>query len=68
MERLIGTTANVYNAVAIDSSGNVYAAGRTYEAGQGGYDWLIAKYNSSGTEQWQITFGTNMITVNLLKE
>ena len=60
-ERNIGTNSNEYNAVATDSSGNVYAAGRTQEAGQGGYDWLIAKYNSSGTEQWQITFGTNMI-------
>ena len=59
-ERNIGSSnSQYYNAVATDSSGNVYAAGRTNDAGQGGYDFLIAKYNSSGTEQWQITFGTN---------
>ena len=59
-ERNIGSSSSQnYNAVATDSSGNVYAVGRTNDVGQGGYDWLIAKYNSSGTEQWQITFGTN---------
>ena len=61
-ERNIGSSnSQYYNAVATDSSGNVYATGKTNDAGQGGYDWLIAKYNSSGTEQWQITFGTNSI-------
>ena len=61
-ERNIGSSnSQYYNAVATDSSGNVYTAGKTNDAGQGGYDWLIAKYNSSGTEQWQLTFGTNSI-------
>ena len=59
-ERNIGSSnSQYYIAVSTDSSGNVYTAGRTNASGQGGYDFLIAKYNSSGTEQWQITFGTN---------
>ena len=59
-ERNIGSSnSQYYNAVSTDSSGNVYTAGRTNASGQGGHDFLIAKYNSSGTEQWQITFGTN---------
>ena len=59
-ERNIGSSnSQYYIAVSTDSSGNVYTAGRTNASGQGGYDFLIAKYNSSGTEQWQIAFGTN---------
>ena len=41
--------------IAVDSSGNVYVNGTTNFTG--GYDWLIAKYNSSGTLEWQFTFG-----------
>ena len=44
--------------VAYDSSGNVYIAGYTNSAGAGGNELLIAKYNSSGTIQWQRTLGT----------
>ena len=40
-----------------DSSGNVYVAGQTSSTGQGSYDALFAKYNSSGTLQWQRTCG-----------
>jgi uncharacterized delta-60 repeat protein len=45
-------------AVAVDSSSNVYVVGETdYLDPFGQSDGLIAKYNSSGTIQWQRTFG-----------
>ncbi len=43
--------------VAVDSSGNAYFLGRTNSQGQGGNDFLIAKYNTSGTIQWQRILG-----------
>ena len=45
------------NSVAIDSSDNVYVLGRTTSTGAGQDDFLIAKYNSSGTIQWQRVLG-----------
>ena len=57
-QRVIGGAGgeNGYG-VAVDSSDNVYAAGYTTSAGAGGADFLIAKYNSSGTIQWQRVLG-----------
>ena len=52
------------NAIAIDSSGNLYVAGITY----GGLDWntnsgandlFVVKYNSSGTKQWTKQLGSS---------
>lgn len=40
------------NGIAVDSSGNVYVAGY-WNNGYVTYDVLIAKYNTSGTLQWQ---------------
>jgi len=64
----LSTTGIEFNAVAVDSSGNVYAAGiqqgGTYTYGpevsaQGPYDFgsnvLLVKYNTSGTAQWART-------------
>ena len=45
------------DAIALDSSDNIIVTGRTNSTGAGGYDILIAKYNSSGTLQWQRTLG-----------
>jgi uncharacterized delta-60 repeat protein len=44
-------------SVAIDSTGNVYVLGLTSSAGAGSFDFLLAKYNSSGTIQWQRVLG-----------
>ena len=46
--------------VAIDSSDNVYLVGNTSQAGQGGDDILLIKYNSSGTSQWERTLGSSI--------
>jgi len=43
--------------MGVDSSDNVYLAGTTSSAGAGFVDVFIAKYNSSGTIQWQRTLG-----------
>ncbi len=41
------------NALAIDSEGNLYVAGRMYA------DMLLIKFNSSGVEQWNVTWGNS---------
>lgn len=45
-------------AVAVDSSGNAYITGFTNNSGAGSDDLYVAKYNTSGTIQWQRTLGT----------
>ena len=52
-----GTGSDIGYGIAVDSSGDVYAVGQTTSAGAGNYDILIAKYNASGTIQWQRTLG-----------
>ena len=53
----LGTSAADYaRGVAVDSSGNVYAAGTTHGAldgntSAGGSDLFVVKYNSSGVKQ-----------------
>lgn len=41
--------------IAAASDGSIYVAGST-ETPSNGYDYLLIKYNSSGTEQWVRTF------------
>jgi hypothetical protein len=46
--------------VAVDTSNNVYICGYTSKDSSGAQDILIAKYNSSGTLQWQRLLGNNL--------
>jgi len=43
--------------VAVDSSDNVYVAGSTESFGAGGKDLVLVKYDSSGAQQWNRTWG-----------
>jgi uncharacterized delta-60 repeat protein len=52
-----GATFDIGNAVAIDSADNVYGVGRTTSTGAGNDDFLLAKYDSSGTIQWERVLG-----------
>lgn len=52
-----GTSTDEFYGVAIDSSDNIIATGREASVDAGGYDMFIAKYNSSGTIQWQRRLG-----------
>jgi hypothetical protein len=50
-QKFLGGAPNLFTGVAVDSSDNVYAAGRNNQTG------VLAKYNSAGTLQWQRTIG-----------
>jgi len=60
LKTLGGNQADVLNSVDIDSSGNIYVCGSTNSQGQGSYDILLSKYNSSGVLQWQKTIGSSL--------
>ena len=56
--RRIGGTANaISGGVAVDSSGNSYALGMDNQGTAAGQKLIIAKWNSSGTLQWQRELG-----------
>ena len=56
-QRTLGGTSSDNSQGTTDSSGNAYITGRTYSTGAGHNDVIIAKYNTSGTIQWQRTLG-----------
>jgi uncharacterized delta-60 repeat protein len=52
-----GTENDIAHDVAVDSSGNIYITGETESYGAGNYDAFLAKYTSSGSFLWNVTFG-----------
>jgi len=50
-----GNGDDAVKALVTDNSGNTYVAGSTY-TGNGNYDFLTIKYNSSGVQQWQARY------------
>lgn len=54
-----GTGTDNGYSVAIGSDGSVYVGGRTTSVGAGGFDSLLAKYDASGSLQWQRRIGGN---------
>lgn len=58
-QRYLGGFSQEYGkGLAVDSSGNVYIVGRSGSLGLGGNDVALAKYNTSGTLQFQRALGT----------
>ena len=62
-EQLGTPSSDAANAVATDSSGNVYVVGVTYgvlgDKNKGNSDLFVVKYNSGGTKQWTEQNGTD---------
>jgi len=56
-----GANFDLFDSVSIDLNDNLYVVGQTASAGTGTTNGLIAKYNSSGTIQWQRTLSTTAI-------
>ena len=57
-QRAIGGTGSDKGAsVAVSADGSIYVCGTTSSVGSGGKDIFLAKYNSSGTIQWQRAIG-----------
>ena len=57
-QKTLGGSSQEYcNSVAVAPDGSVYVCGYTESAGAGSIDFLLAKFSSSGTVQWQKTLG-----------
>jgi uncharacterized delta-60 repeat protein len=50
--RYDGGLGDAATAMAVDSSGNVYVTGLSWNAKTSGYDYATVKYNADGQEQW----------------
>jgi uncharacterized delta-60 repeat protein len=46
-----------FNSIIVDSSDNIFIAGATDSSGAGGSDIVLVKYNSTGQQQWNTTWG-----------
>lgn len=65
-QKALGGSGSDYGyAVAVDSSSNVYVAGTVTNPSTGATPGLIAKYNSSGSLQWQTYFSRSIYQVEL---
>ena len=58
-----GTSHDGGFAIGIDSYENIYVGGYTASVGAGGNDFLLVKYNPSGIQLWNRTWGYNMSDV-----
>src|SRR5262249_51913484 len=47
-----GSGGDFANAIAVDSSGNIYVTGASDESSARGYDYGTVKYNGSGGKVW----------------
>ena len=52
-----GIDSAVGSVLAVDSSDNVYLSGWTISFGEGLFDMVLVKYDSSGVQQWNRTWG-----------
>ncbi len=52
-----GSNLDSGRGVIVDSSGNIFLAGYTDNFGAGGFDLVLVKYDSSGIQQWNKTWG-----------
>jgi len=55
-----GSGVDIASGVALDSSNNIYLAGRTVSFGAGSSDMVLVKYNSLGQQQWNTTWGGSL--------
>ena len=57
-QKTLGGSRDDYGqSVAVAPDGSVYVCGHAYSAGVGECDFLLVKFSSSGTVQWQKTLG-----------
>lgn len=64
-QRTLGLSgSDTFYDIALNSSGDVYVVGTTSSQGAGNADNLVAKYNSSGTIQWQRILGSAFFESN----
>jgi len=58
-QRSLSGAVDVGWSIAVDSSSNIYVCGYSNTPPNGSYRFQIAKYNTSGTIQWQKNLGSN---------
>ncbi len=56
------------NAIAVDNTGNVYITGSVVKDAPFEYDYLTAKFNTSGVLQWFVTYNGTANGVDMAKD
>ncbi|MFX0136105.1 MAG: SBBP repeat-containing protein [Candidatus Hodarchaeota archaeon] len=52
-----GSQYDLIEGIGIDSSDNIYVAGYQRSFGAGNFDFFLIKYNNTGSEEWNRTWG-----------